>query len=153
VVLGEIPARLEDVYEPFLVQEGFIRRTARGREATRLAYEHLALALPARLRGRSCGARAPEPRSAEEHRMSGPGRDSRQDTRRPEAAPRSCHRELHGAHAPARHTLPDELIAQRLPAERREDSRLLVVGALPPASPTRDSRASASGCAQATCWS
>ena len=39
------------MYEPFLVQEGFVRRTARGREATRLAYEHLALPLPARLRG------------------------------------------------------------------------------------------------------
>jgi Holliday junction DNA helicase RuvB len=51
VVLGEDTGTLEDVYEPFLVQEGFIRRTARGREATRLAYEHLGLALPARLRG------------------------------------------------------------------------------------------------------
>jgi Holliday junction DNA helicase RuvB len=49
VVLGEDPGTLEDVYEPFLVQEGFIRRTARGREATRLAYEHLELALPERL--------------------------------------------------------------------------------------------------------
>lgn len=51
VVLGEDTGTLEDVYEPFLVQEGFVRRTARGREATRLAYEHLGLALPARLRG------------------------------------------------------------------------------------------------------
>ena len=51
VVLGEDSGTLEDVYEPFLVQEGFIRRTARGREATKLAYEHLGLALPARLRG------------------------------------------------------------------------------------------------------
>lgn len=51
VVLGEDVSTLEDVYEPFLVQEGFIRRTARGREATRLAYEHLGLALPAKLRG------------------------------------------------------------------------------------------------------
>lgn len=50
VVLGEDPGTLEDVYEPFLVQEGFVRRTARGREATRLAYEHLGLAPPARLR-------------------------------------------------------------------------------------------------------
>ncbi len=32
---------IEDVYEPFLVQEGFLNRTRRGREATRLAYEHL----------------------------------------------------------------------------------------------------------------
>jgi Holliday junction DNA helicase RuvB len=50
VVLGEDPSTLEDVYEPFLVQEGFIRRTARGREATALAYTHLGLPLPARLR-------------------------------------------------------------------------------------------------------
>lgn len=49
VVLGEDAGTLEDVYEPFLVQEGFIRRTARGREATRLAYEHLGLAVPSRL--------------------------------------------------------------------------------------------------------
>ena len=51
VVLGEDAGTLEDVYEPFLVQEGFIRRTPRGREATRLAYEHLGLPLPARLKG------------------------------------------------------------------------------------------------------
>ncbi|MEO5988918.1 MAG: Holliday junction branch migration DNA helicase RuvB [Candidatus Eisenbacteria bacterium] len=49
VVLGEDAGTLEDVYEPFLVQEGFIRRTARGREATRMAYEHLRLAVPSRL--------------------------------------------------------------------------------------------------------
>ena len=51
VVLGEDTNTLEDVYEPFLVQEGFVRRTSRGREATRLAYEHLSLPLPARLGG------------------------------------------------------------------------------------------------------
>jgi len=51
VVLGEDVTTLEDVYEPFLVQEGFVRRTARGREATRLTYEHLGLPLPAKLRG------------------------------------------------------------------------------------------------------
>ena len=49
VVLGEDAGTLEDVYEPFLVQEGFIRRTARGREATKLAYTHLGLPIPARL--------------------------------------------------------------------------------------------------------
>ncbi|MBQ7056408.1 MAG: Holliday junction branch migration DNA helicase RuvB, partial [Bacteroidaceae bacterium] len=32
---------LEEVYEPFLIKEGFIRRTPRGREVTDLAYEHL----------------------------------------------------------------------------------------------------------------
>jgi len=41
VVVGEEPATLEDVYEPFLIQEGFLKRTARGREATPLAYTHL----------------------------------------------------------------------------------------------------------------
>jgi len=51
VVLGEDAGTLEDVYEPFLVQEGFIRRTARGREATRQAYEHLGLTVPNRFRG------------------------------------------------------------------------------------------------------
>ena len=51
VVLGEDAGTLEDVYEPFLVQEGFIRRTPRGREATRLAYEHQGLGVPARLKG------------------------------------------------------------------------------------------------------
>jgi len=35
---------LEDVYEPFLIQEGFINKTPRGRLATRLAYEHLGIA-------------------------------------------------------------------------------------------------------------
>ena len=60
VVLGEDTSTLEDVYEPFLVQEGFIRRTARGREATRLAYEHIGVALPARLRGGESGADQPE---------------------------------------------------------------------------------------------
>ncbi|MBI5050644.1 MAG: Holliday junction branch migration DNA helicase RuvB [Nitrospirae bacterium] len=37
---------IEDVYEPFLLQEGFIERTTRGRIATRLAYEHFGRALP-----------------------------------------------------------------------------------------------------------
>ena len=32
---------IEDVYEPFLIKEGFIKRTPRGREATELAYRHL----------------------------------------------------------------------------------------------------------------
>ncbi len=43
VSVGEESGTIEDVYEPFLVQEGFIRRTSRGREATDLAYEHLGL--------------------------------------------------------------------------------------------------------------
>ena len=39
--VGEEPGTLEEVYEPFLIKEGFIQRTARGREATSKAYEHL----------------------------------------------------------------------------------------------------------------
>lgn len=39
--VGEEAGTLEEVYEPFLIQEGFIQRTARGREATAKAYEHL----------------------------------------------------------------------------------------------------------------
>ena len=39
--LGEDPGTIEEVYEPYLIQEGFIKRTPRGREVTDLAYEHL----------------------------------------------------------------------------------------------------------------
>ena len=39
--VGEEIGTLEEVYEPFLIQEGFIKRTPRGREATHKAYEHL----------------------------------------------------------------------------------------------------------------
>jgi len=46
VVVGEEASTLEDVYEPFLIQEGFIKRTPRGREATPLAYTHLGVASP-----------------------------------------------------------------------------------------------------------
>jgi len=45
VVVGEEAGTLEDVYEPFLIQEGFIKRTTRGREATPLAYQHLGIEL------------------------------------------------------------------------------------------------------------
>ena len=37
---------IEDIYEPYLLQIGFLQRTARGRIATKLAYEHLGLKLP-----------------------------------------------------------------------------------------------------------
>lgn len=40
---GEDPGTIEDVYEPFLLIEGFIKRTPKGREATDLAYRHLGL--------------------------------------------------------------------------------------------------------------
>ncbi|HVS02148.1 MAG TPA: Holliday junction branch migration DNA helicase RuvB [Thermoanaerobaculia bacterium] len=39
--IGEDRGTLEDLYEPFLIQEGFLQRTPRGRVATRRAYEHL----------------------------------------------------------------------------------------------------------------
>jgi Holliday junction DNA helicase RuvB len=39
--VGEEPGTLEEVYEPFLIQEGFLQRTPRGREVTHKAYEHL----------------------------------------------------------------------------------------------------------------
>jgi len=39
--VGEGPGTIEEVYEPFLIQEGFLQRTPRGREVTYKAYEHL----------------------------------------------------------------------------------------------------------------
>ena len=39
--VGEDPGTIEEVCEPFLIQEGFIMRTPRGRECTDLAYKHL----------------------------------------------------------------------------------------------------------------
>ncbi|RUA08714.1 MAG: Holliday junction branch migration DNA helicase RuvB, partial [Flavobacteriia bacterium] len=39
--VGENSETIEEVYEPFLIQEGFIMRTPRGREVTELAYKHL----------------------------------------------------------------------------------------------------------------
>ena len=43
--IGEDAGTVEEVYEPFLIKEGFIRRTPRGREVTELAYEHLGRAI------------------------------------------------------------------------------------------------------------
>jgi len=39
--IGENAGTIEEVYEPFLIQEGFLMRTPRGRQATELAYKHL----------------------------------------------------------------------------------------------------------------
>lgn len=39
--IGDDPGTIEEVYEPFLIKEGFLKRTPRGREATEMAYEHL----------------------------------------------------------------------------------------------------------------
>ncbi len=50
VAVGEEAGTIEEVYEPFLIQEGFIKRTPRGREATDLAYKHFGVT-----RGRATG--------------------------------------------------------------------------------------------------
>ena len=46
--VSESAETIEEVYEPFLIQEGFIVRTPRGREVTDLAYKHLGRVNPAR---------------------------------------------------------------------------------------------------------
>jgi holliday junction DNA helicase RuvB len=48
VALGEDTSTLEEVYEPFLIQEGFLMRTPRGREATPRAFKRFGFALPGR---------------------------------------------------------------------------------------------------------
>ena len=40
VAVGEESDTIEEVYEPFLIQQGYIKRTSRGREVTYLAYDH-----------------------------------------------------------------------------------------------------------------
>ncbi len=47
---GEEAETIEEVYEPFLIMEGFIKRTSRGREATELAYKHLKIIPPGKTR-------------------------------------------------------------------------------------------------------
>ncbi|MCW5569666.1 MAG: Holliday junction branch migration DNA helicase RuvB [Steroidobacteraceae bacterium] len=47
--IGEERGTLEDVIEPFLIQQGFLMRTARGRVATRSAWRHFGLAVPERV--------------------------------------------------------------------------------------------------------
>ncbi len=46
--VGEEAETIEEVYEPFLIQEGYLKRTSRGREVTELAYKHLKMIPPAR---------------------------------------------------------------------------------------------------------
>lgn len=46
--VGEDSGTIEEVYEPFLIKEGFLKRTPRGREATQLAYTHLGYTPPIR---------------------------------------------------------------------------------------------------------
>ncbi len=47
VSIGEDAGTLEDVYEPYLVQKGFILRTSRGRVASAAAYKHFGMEMPA----------------------------------------------------------------------------------------------------------
>jgi holliday junction DNA helicase RuvB len=44
--VGEEAETIEEVYEPFLIQEGYLKRTSRGREATEMAYKHLKIVPP-----------------------------------------------------------------------------------------------------------
>ena len=47
--LSEERGTIEDVLEPYLIQQGYLMRTSRGRMATRMAYEHFGLQSPARI--------------------------------------------------------------------------------------------------------
>ena len=46
IAVGEDPETVEDAYEPYLLQEGLLMRTPRGRVATPHAYRHLGVAAP-----------------------------------------------------------------------------------------------------------
>ena len=46
IAVAEEPHTIEDVYEPYLLQQGFLQRTPRGRQATAAAYAHLGLERP-----------------------------------------------------------------------------------------------------------
>ena len=46
VAVSEESNTIEELYEPFLIQQGYLKRTARGREVTRLAYEHFNMTFP-----------------------------------------------------------------------------------------------------------
>jgi len=49
--VGEESETIEEVYEPFLIQEGYLKRTSRGREATEKAYKHLKIVPSSRAQG------------------------------------------------------------------------------------------------------
>ena len=53
--IGEDSGTVEEVYEPFLIEEGFIKRTPRGREVTEMAYRHLGRPMDDRFAGASQG--------------------------------------------------------------------------------------------------
>ncbi len=54
VAIGEDPFTLAEVYEPYLIMQGFLKRTQRGREATLLAYEHMNKRAPQHLYQGNC---------------------------------------------------------------------------------------------------
>ncbi|MHB8175606.1 MAG: Holliday junction branch migration DNA helicase RuvB [Thermoleophilia bacterium] len=60
VAVGEERDTIEDVYEPYLLQRGMLKRTPRGRVVTRLAYEHLGAAAPGTAGGQGREAPAAE---------------------------------------------------------------------------------------------
>ena len=66
--LGEERGTIEDVLEPFLIQQGFLSRTARGRVATRRAYQHFGLQ-PPRRSARIPGAVCSTPRNPDDARQ------------------------------------------------------------------------------------
>ena len=49
--VSESGETIEEVYEPFLIQEGFLMRTPRGREVTEKAYKHLGKSMPSNQKG------------------------------------------------------------------------------------------------------
>jgi Holliday junction DNA helicase RuvB len=49
--VGEEAETIEEVYEPFLIQEGYLKRTSRGREATSKSFQHLGIAEPGKQGG------------------------------------------------------------------------------------------------------
>ena len=60
--LAEERDTLEFVYEPYLIQEGFLIRTPRGRQVTRRAYEHLGVPPPPAVAGQgNCSSSADAP--------------------------------------------------------------------------------------------
>jgi Holliday junction DNA helicase RuvB len=50
--VGEESGTIEEVYEPFLIKEGYLKRTPRGREATEYAYKHLGKQFGSNLTGK-----------------------------------------------------------------------------------------------------
>ena len=46
IAIGEEPSTVSEVYEPYLILQGLLKRTPRGREVTKLGYEHLGVAIP-----------------------------------------------------------------------------------------------------------